>query len=593
MTDPSTWLAQVRQLEARGELLLAFDTALHGLEEHPGNLRLSHRAVLNLAKAGATANAEMEFERLGLENSDDADVAALKARIAKDHALDATGEVRITLLTHAADLYERLYQRSHDYYPGVNVASLRLLAGQTTAAEKVAREVLAICQAKTGNDDDGYYLPASEAEAALVLGDIPTVRNALERAANAGSDLAARAATRRQLRMICKARDISDDVLDPLTSPTVINYTGHMIAAAGGHGRFPAAQEHSVATQIAERLEKHRVGFGYGPLASGGDILFAEALLARGAELHVVLPFARDEFIEISVAPAGPSWIERFESCMQRAASVTYATEDRYLGHDWVFAYGSFVAMGLAVLRARFLDADVLQMAIWDGIETTGMAGTGFDVRTWRNAGRALEIITPVPETKTSASNKPAAPIVGGQRELKAMLFGDVRGFSKLTESQIPAFVSHLLGAIGEVLARYGDRVLYRNTWGDGLFVVLNDAPVAAQCALELQAAMAMIDLEAYGLPETLALRLGGHFGPVFETTDPVLHLTNYFGAHVSRTARIEPVTPPGEVYVTEQFAARLALEPNAYACDYVGQIPAAKSYGTMRMYHLHAPRNY
>ncbi|MGH8500240.1 MAG: adenylate/guanylate cyclase domain-containing protein, partial [Methylococcales bacterium] len=382
-------------------------------------------------------------------------------------------------------------------------------------------------------------------------------------------------------------------VLDPLASPTVINYTGHMIAAAGSQGRFPASQENAVAKQIAERLEKHRVGFGYGPLASGGDILFAEALLARDAELHVVLPFARDEFIEISVAPAGQDWVARFESCTQRAASITYATEDRYLGHDWVFAYGSFVAMGLAVLRARFLDADVVQMAVWDGIETTGMAGTGFDVRTWRNAGRALEVITPIPEAKSFAATMPTAPVIGGQRELKAMLFGDVRGFSKLTESQIPAFVTHLLGAIGEVLARYGDRVLYRNTWGDGLFVVLNDAPVAAQCALELQAAMAMIDLESHGLPDTLALRLGGHFGPVFETTDPVLHLTNYFGAHVSRTARIEPVTPPGEVYVTEQFAARLALEPNAYACDYVGQIPAAKSYGTMRMYHLHAPRGY
>jgi len=593
MTDPSTWLAKVRQLEARGELLLAFDTALHGLEEHPGDLRLSHRAVLNLAKAGATANAEMEFERLGLENSDDADVAALKARIAKDHALDAVGEVRTTLLSHAADLYETLYRRNHDYYPGVNVASLRLLAGQNAAAEKVACEVLAICQTNSDTDIDDYYLPASEAEAALVLGDIATARRALERAAHAGNDLAARAATRRQLRMICKARDISDDVLEPLASPTVINYTGHMIAAAGAHGRFPADQEGVVAKQIAERLEKHRVGFGYGPLASGGDILFAEALLARDAELHIVLPFARDEFIEISVAPAGPQWVERFESCMQRAASITYATEDRYLGHDWVFAYGSFVAMGLAVLRARFLDADVVQMAVWDGIETTGMAGTGFDVRTWRNAGRALEVITPIPEVKSSVSNRSSAPVAGGQRELKAMLFGDVRGFSKLTEAQIPAFVSHLLGAIGEVLGRYGDRVLYRNTWGDGLFVVLNDAPVAAQCALELQAAMAMIDLEAYGLPDTLALRLGGHFGPVFETTDPVLHLTNYFGAHVSRTARIEPVTPPGEVYVTEQFAARLALEPNAYACDYVGQIPAAKSYGTMRMYHLHAPRNY
>jgi hypothetical protein len=26
---------------------------------------------------------------------------------------------------------------------------------------------------------------------------------------------------------------------------------------------------------------------------------------------------------------------------------------------------------------------------------------------------------------------------------------------------------------------------------------------------------------------------------------------------------------------------------PGGYACDYVGQVPAAKSYGTMRMYHL------
>jgi hypothetical protein len=103
------------------------------------------------------------------------------------------------------------------------------------------------------------------------------------------------------------------------------------------------------------------------------------------------------------------------------------------------------------------------------------------------------------------------------------------------------------------------------------------------------KAALEQLDLPAHGLPDTLALRLGGHFGPVFETTDPVQGVTNYFGAHVSRTARIEPVTPPGEVYVTEQFAARLALEPAGFGCDYVGQVPAAKGYGTMRMYHLHA----
>ena len=131
MTDPSAWLAQVRELEARGELLLAYDTALHGLEEHPGDLRLCHRAVLNLAKAGATANAEADFVRLGLHSVDDADVAALQARIAKDRALDGSGAERLALLAHAADLYEALYRKGADYYPGVNVASLRLLAEAT------------------------------------------------------------------------------------------------------------------------------------------------------------------------------------------------------------------------------------------------------------------------------------------------------------------------------------------------------------------------------------------------------------------------------------------------------------------------------
>ena len=224
---------------------------------------------------------------------------------------------------------------------------------------------------------------------------------------------------------------------------------------------------------------------------------------------------------------------------------MTYATEDSYLGHDWVFAYGSIVAMGLAVLRARFLDADVFQLAVWDGVETQGMAGTGYDVRTWRDAGRPLEVIASGASADRPAPAATAAPADGGQRELKAMLFGDVRGFSKLTDAQIPTFVSQMLSTVGKVLSGYGDRVLYRNTWGDGLFVVLDDAPAAAQCALDLQAAMAAIDLHACRLPETLALRLGGHFGPVFEATDPVLHVTNYFGTHVSRTARIEPVTRP------------------------------------------------
>ena len=95
------------------------------------------------------------------------------------------------------------------------------------------------------------------------------------------------------------------------------------------------------------------VGFGYGSLAAGADILFAEQLLERGASLHVVLPFDCAEFVEVSVRPAGEGWVARFRACLDRAASVHYATEDRYLGDDHLFGYCSQVAMGLALLRAR------------------------------------------------------------------------------------------------------------------------------------------------------------------------------------------------------------------------------------------------
>ena len=112
---------------------------------------------------------------------------------------------------------------------------------------------------------------------------------------------------------------------------------------------------------------------------------------------------------------------------------------------------------------------------------------------------------------------------------------------------------------------------------------------MAADCTLELQEAMSRIDLDAAGLAGAIsAFRLSGHVGPVFSIRDPVLDTPSFMGSHISRTARIEPVTPPGAVYVTEAFAAALELAPGSdLACDYVGHMPAAKDYGRLRMYRL------
>lgn len=79
----------------------------------------------------------------------------------------------------------------------------------------------------------------------------------------------------------------------------------------------------------------------------------------------------------------------------------------------------------------------------------------------------------------------------------------------------------------------------------------------------------------------------------MFPTHDPVIDEPTFMGSHVSGTARIEPVTPPGTVYVTEPFAAALVLDSSReFACDYVGRMSAAKDYGLLRMYRLRRSRS-
>lgn len=77
MKTAADWLVDVRALEGRGELVLAYDTAMRGLSEHPDDIWLKYRAVLALAKSGATRRAGDEFRRLGLADRTETDIAAL------------------------------------------------------------------------------------------------------------------------------------------------------------------------------------------------------------------------------------------------------------------------------------------------------------------------------------------------------------------------------------------------------------------------------------------------------------------------------------------------------------------------------------
>ena len=581
-------LKGVKTFFDHGEFFRAYDLAAEALELFPGDVWLAHRGVLSLANAGATALALDKYYEFGLDKRHETDVCSLLGRLKKDQAFAETGEARDALLREGRAIYEDAFRNAtaagdpEAYYPAINAATLALFAGDAEAASRLAGEVLDLLAPRIASLDDvagdRYWVLATALEAELVRGDLDAARELVHQVvAAAGSDDAALATTARQLERIVAAKNLDAGVLAAFKVPTVVHFLGNRDTT-------------TVAADIDALLDGMQIGAAYGSLASGADILFAEALLKQGVALNVVLPFAATDFVEASVRPAGEDWVTRFEACLAAARTVRFATEDAYLGDDQLFPYSSGLAMGLASLCARHLHAPLVQLAVWDGsINEGATGGTAADMSAWKEAGHPVKLLPTGPEANVEKLPPwHRSEVARGRRDTRAMLFGDIHGFSKLSDAQLPVFTEKIMGTLGVVARRYKQHIAFVNTWGDGIFVVFRDAGRAAGCALDMQDAMDAIDLVAAGLPATLKLRLGGHLGPVYELDDPVTDRPNYYGAHVSRAARIEPITPEGCVYVTETFAAMLALHnADQFACDYVGNTEMAKHYGRLRMFLL------
>ena len=605
-TTAAEAIAGIRGLIRRGEYLTAYDAAEDaGVHEFQPPLtpliqaEIGYLRVLALARSGSSQRAMAEAAALTAALPADPlppalaeDIAALSARIAKYHAMQAPPAERPELAAAAAAAYEDVYRRLGRSYAGVNASTLWQIAGRAEHAQVIARDVLVLVEKETaalkGTGDSGHYWAwATRAEALLVLGDTAGAIEALVTAANADrDDHGAQATTRHQVRFLCESLGVDPaPVIGVLQQPEVVHYCGHMTAPPGEPARFPHAQQAEVTEKIRALLQARHVGFLHGALACGADIIIAEVALELGAELHLVLPFSIDEFVAISVARGGPGWVERFHRCLAAAASVTVASDSAYSGDAVLFAYSSRIAMGQALNRAASLDARVWQLAVFDGEEGNETGGTGHDIKQWQHAGGTTEVIS-VKSTRLTATAAPFATT--SKRVIRSVLFGDFKGFSRLHDEHIPLFLATVMQPVAEVLDRYAEHVIVRNTWGDGLFLIMDDAVNGARCALDLQDRLRTIDLAAAGLPADMGLRLGGHTAPLVPVYDPVLRAPMVMGRGLTRAARIEPRTPTGEVYVTAAFAALLRLEPGCGVMpEYVGHLTTAKNFETTPMYLL------
>ena len=365
----------------------------------------------------------------------------------------------------------------------------------------------------------------------------------------------------------------------------VVVYSGHMFEAGG-------AEESALSERIAEALAVLGTIEAFGPLACGGDILVAEAVTARGGKVHVVLPFAEDDFIAQSVLCGGDAWLSRYHQSREAAASIHFATPGAYVNDDNQFAYATRLAMGLAALRARELGSEAVQLSIHGkttkSFSKTGLAGTSADTQAWQALGKRTITIDPGPVGRSLRFPSPLPPIYDAERAIRSILFADYKGFSALGERELPLFMREIMGRIGQVLDDFGGHVEFRNTWGDALYAIIDQPTVAARVAMALQDRLATIPSELVPENGEAGMRIGLHYGPIYKATDRVTRDALWYGGEVNRTARIEPVTPVGGVYCTETFAAALVLEGDD-GCDLtpVGEKQLPKGFGSVALYRL------
>jgi class 3 adenylate cyclase/tetratricopeptide (TPR) repeat protein len=597
-----------------GEPILAYDVLTKGLQFSPTSIRLKQLLALALARSGATTRANLILRGLYEKGHTDGETLGVLARTHKDLAEQAAdASERKQQLREAQAIYDEAYRLALEakriddaIYTGINAATTALLMGNAQKARKVAGTVRNLCHTKLG-EEQNYWALATLGEVAIILGEWNEAEERYGRAAESGrgrfGDLSS---TRRQARLLMDFLGTDTHRFDHcFTIPTVLVFSSHLQDHIGrSHPSLPECLEDALRQKIAGSVGRFREKIGYCGVAYGSDLLFLEEMVRQKGEINIVLPFPRDDF-EKAIVDIVPDawWQKRVRAVLEKATNLVAINMHRVAASQLIHDYSNLMQNGLAKLRAQMLDTEVLPLVVLDGRYEDGPSGGTRLVAQWRAQGLIPEVVdiaklaeesllvlrTPNHDVHVSPDQTPtitAAPEF--PQQIAALLVADVAGYSKLEEDQFPRFLKHFLGSVAELLTHLPRGPLVKNTWGDALYFVFSRVADAGRFALELQDRLCGGTREAENSAEALNLRIALHAGPIFTWTDPVTDQLSATGWHVVRAARIEPVTPPGQVYASQAFAAVAAAEDvKEFTCDYVGEIPMAKGFGAYPTYHV------
>jgi len=344
-----------RALLSVGQFKLALAQYEDALAIRPKDLESRRQKCLLLGRLKKRDDAKECIEDLINEFPEDAESWAMRGRVEKDAWVDCwrqdgraavdmrrEAETEGAILREAINAYATGFRKDPaHYYSGINALTLLHLLAHLSAEEVKADVGIemeggvrwAIRGALERNPKD-YWARISLAELEVLVGARKAVDAAYRNAvAVADKDWFKLNSSRQQLELLrhlgFRPEEVEaglavlDRALSRLNPPDkswrprqVLLFSGHMIDAPNRvEPRFPADKEKIAGAAIAAILEKLDAGSEDLALcggACGGDLLFAEASLARGLKLEVRLAFDEPTFLQKSVSFAPGKWTERY-----------------------------------------------------------------------------------------------------------------------------------------------------------------------------------------------------------------------------------------------------------------------------------------
>ncbi|WP_225206128.1 tetratricopeptide repeat-containing protein [Novosphingobium huizhouense] len=527
--------------------------------------------VVTAIRAGALGHAAALLEAGGFEtDGSDAAALAVAGRLARDRALRASPHDRPRLLAEAASAFAAAFRLDPRPYTRINEATLTWLAGDRDAARAIARQLLAWLDSDTCPAETPAWLCATRAEALLLVGDVAAAKGELARAAALPCvDPEDQAATLRNLELILAEAGEDAGWLDAFRPRGALHFAGHLAIAEG---------EAALLTErIALLVDDHRIGAGFGALAAGADLVVADALLDRGAELHVVLPTPVEVFAAQSVVPYGKPWVRRFRRALDEAASVRCVTT---LGGGYqplASRLAADVAMGAAKAQARRLRTSACQIVLVD--DGPGPFGQGQNTRyvaeRWqagsaRDGAAQVRLVVPRSSPVTASGAKP--PEGRPDLVLFAVLHIAFEGLGGQDEAEFAQFLDTVVLPLRAASAGIEPRPDIVLPAGNARILGFADPERAWRHAAAL--------LSQDGADRTL--RIVGHYGLSHRLHAP----DALVGSAVAQLEALAPLALPGVLVASEALTAAICVDgvsAEAMRIEEIGALGAAPIFALSR----------